>query len=318
MTVGVVPAGAQSAPDPYAIPDPYGVPAPVAPGAPAPARPADPGADAWSAGPPPSAAEYERMRREAFEETLRNAFPATTDQITEYRRRLEEQQRAVVEPVSPGRPVSRSVRLTLRPGEVQPSVRVEPGTVSTVTFSDATGQPWPIMSVVTGNPQAYAAQSAGAPGNSNILVVSALQPWVPSNLVVTLYGHPVPIAMVLEQGAHETDYRLDVQVAASGPNAAPDLTGTPTSVTTDDHVRMQFLDGTYPDGARRLHTSSSDVEAFEYAGVTYVRTRADLVTPPADGKASNVSGTNVYSLADDWPILMVSSDGRLTSVRIER
>lgn len=256
-------------------------------------------------------------RDEAFERALRETMPLTPGQIDIYRQQMDQTQRAIVRPVAPGRPVSRSLRLTLRPGEETPILRVQPGVVSTLTFSDVTGQPWPVLSVVTGNPGAYVAQSAGEQGRSNIIVLSAIQPWVPSNMVVTLVGHPVPVSVALQQGEPETDYRVDVLIAARGPNASQDLVGISTLAPTNDSVMIAFLDGTPPNSAMRLRTTSSDVEAWRLEDRLFVRTRGDLMSPAYTATSSNISGVRVYELVET-PVLIVSRDGQFSQVRILR
>jgi intracellular multiplication protein IcmK len=266
-----------------AYPDPYGQP------------PQDPNAD--------------------FNRAMQETFPMSPDQIREYRQLQEQTNRAMVQPVAPGRPVSRSLRLSLRPGEVTPVLRVQPGVVSTLTFSDGTGQPWPVMSVVTGNPQAYVAQSAGPEGKSNIIVMSTIQPWMPSNVVVTLMGYPVPITMMLQQGSPETDYRVDVQLSSRGPNALAESPGAVSLAATDDSTMMSFGDGVAPPDSRKLRTNSPDVDVWMHGDLMYVRTPGEIVSPRYVGRSSNVSGVNVFSLPDS-PVLLVSRGGQLTSIKI--
>lgn len=259
----------------------------------------------------------QQERDDAFNQALREAFPMSPGQIRDYRGAMQDVNRAAVEPVSPGRPVSRSLRLTLKPGEATPVLRLQQGIVSTLTFSDATGQPWPVRSVTSGNPAAYVAQSAGEPGQSNIVVVSALQAWVPSNLVVTLAGYPVPITMALQQGEPETDFRIDVQMTARGPFASAAAPGAVPLAATDDHTMMTFLDGVPPSQAKRMRTNSSDVEVWAYDDMMYVRTPGTILSPAYVARAANVSGVNVFSLAET-PVLIVSRDGRTSQVMINR
>ncbi len=198
-----------------------------------------------------------------------------------------------------------------------PVLRVQPGIVSTLTFSDVTGQPWPVLSVVTGNPSVYVAQPAGEEGKTNIIVVSAIQRHIPSNLAITLVGHPVPITLQVEQGSPETDYRLDVRMSSRGPNAAQEIVAVSSLAPTNDSTLLKFLDGTPPTGARQLRTSSGDVEVWKYEDVQYVRTRGEIISPGYTARSNNVAGVNVFLMADA-PVLLVSSGGRTTQVRVHR
>ncbi len=256
-------------------------------------------------------------RDQAFEKAIRETLPMTPGQIQTYRKGLDDTRRSITTPMAHGKPVSRAVRLTLKPGEETPVLRVQPGIVSTMTFSDVTGQPWPVLSVTTGNPQAYVAQSAGEEGKSNIIVVNAIQEWTPGNLAVTLVGHPVPVILAIRQGEPETDYRVDIRVEARGPNAAQDIVGTSSLAPTNDSSMIKFLDGTPPQGSRRLQTTSPDVEAWRYEDMLYVRTRGDILSPAYTARSSNVSGVNVFTMIDA-PIVIVSAGGRALHVRIGR
>lgn len=293
-----------SAPPP--APAPVPAPAPAAPSAPTPGQQAA-----------ESAASGQSRRDKAFQEALKQINPLSPGQIQEYRRQDAATKRALAAPAIPGRPVSRAVRVTLRPGEIPPSVRLQPGMVSTLTFSDLTGKPWPVLSVVVGNPSAYVAQSAGEEGKTNIIVISAIQEHVPSNLAVTLVGHPVPILMSIEQNQPETDFRVDVRVEARGPNAAQDIVSVSSLAPTNDSTMIQFLDGQPPVGSKRLQTSSGDVEAWTFDNQFYVRTRGDLLSPSYTARSNNVAGVNVYVL-NDAPVLLVSQGGRMSSVHIRR
>ena len=286
----------------------------------APAGPASPGLPPNVGAPQaaPAVTPAGKSRRDAaFENAIRQVNPLTPGQIKQYRSEESSVRRALVSPVNPGRPVSRAVRVTLKPGEQPPVVRAQPGMVSTLTFSDVTGQPWPVLSVVVGNPSAYVAQSAGEEGKTNIIVLSATAEHIPSNIAVTLLGHPVPILMAVEQGSPETDFRVDVRVDSRGPNAAQDIVGVSSLAPTNDSNMIKFLDGQAPQGARRLSTSSSDVEAWRHEDILYVRTRGELLSPAYTARSNNVAGVNVFVMADS-PVVLVSSGGRTQQVIIRR
>ena len=257
------------------------------------------------------------QRDDNFQKALKAIAPVSPDQVRTYRQADDKLKREMVVPVNPGRPVSRAVRVTLKPGEEPPVVRVQPGIVSTLTFSDVTGQPWPVLSVVTGNPSVYVAQAAGEEGKTNIIVLSAIAQHIPSNLAVTLVGHPVPILLSLEQDRPETDYRIDVRMDAKGPNAAQEIVGVSSLAPTNDSLLIKFLDGTPPAGARPLKTSSPDVEAWKFEDIQYVRTRGEILSPAYTARSNSVAGVNVYLMADS-PVLLVSTGGQTTRVKVWR
>ena len=269
-------------------------------------------------GAPDSSAQREQRDHDAaFERALREAVPMSPQEIRKYRTNVDGARKATVEPLAAGRPVTRMVSLSLKPGELTPSLRVQPGIVSTLTFSDITGKPWPVLSVVTGNPGAFVAQSAGPEGKSNVIVVSATQEHIVSNLAVTLVGHPVPVTILLDQDKSETDLRVDMRIESRGPNAAQDIVGSSSLAPTSDVSMISFLDGTPPDGAKLLKSSSRDVEAWKFEDLLYVRTHGEVVSPSYSARSSNVSGVSVFQMAYS-PVIIVSTDGRYSHVHIDR
>jgi intracellular multiplication protein IcmK len=263
--------------------------------------------------PPPSPADL------AFQTAIGMTLPLTNDMSRSYRQRADQQNHLVAEPASgqAARPVSRSITLNLRPGERPPSVRLEAGNATVLTFSDQTGAPWPVTSVAVGNPQAYAAQEAGEKGKTNMVVISPLAYYGAANLIVTLVGMPVPVSFSLETGKGEVDYRLDVGVPGRGPNAQYDLAGMTSLAPVNDANVQSFLDGVAPRGARKVKVSRHDVDAWRFQDMVYLRTALELVSPAYIARARNVSGVSVYTLADA-PVVVVSQDGRMSNITIDR
>jgi intracellular multiplication protein IcmK len=255
----------------------------------------------------------------SFNQAMRELLPLSQPQVRQFRQdatKIDRETRSP--PMGAAQPTSRSVTLSLKPGERAPELRLAPGNASVLTFSDQTGAPWPVMSVTVGNPQAYGAQEAGEKGKTNMVVISPLQNFdVSANLIVTLVGYPVPVLFSLSTGSDRVDYRLDVGIEARGPNAAYDITATSSLQPTNDSTVQSFLDGVAPKGARRVHTSEAAVEAWRFQDMLYVRTSLELLSPAYVARARNVSGTNIYTLADS-PVLIVSQDGRMASVDIDR
>lgn len=253
----------------------------------------------------------------AYEAALRSLLPLSPDQIQQFKGTLDDTRQAVAKTVGPPpKPVSRSITLTLKPGERSPNVRLFAGNATTLTFYDDTGAAWPVQSVTVGNPNAYQAGTAGEQGKSNMVVVSPLTHHAnANNLVVTLVDHPVPIIMTLETGAQEVDYRLDIGIKGKGPMSVPEIISHTTLPATNDSTFQKFLDDSIPDGARKMKTSNRDVDAWTYNDLVYVRSHLKLLSPAYIGSVRNVSGTSVYQLVDA-PVLLFSQDGRMISVSV--
>ena len=152
-------------------------------------------------------------------------------------------------------PVSRSIDLTLTPGEALPVIRMRVGNVATITFSDQLGNAWPILSVTTGDMQSFSAQPAGKQGETNILVVSPMKDWGHSNMVVTLKGHPVPILLTLDSREQVVDFRTDIRLAATNPDHYAEIASSyNVAAPSGDATMIAFLDGVPPMGSEKLKT----------------------------------------------------------------
>lgn len=255
---------------------------------------------------------------EAFRSVLRSLVPMNEEQLRALRKILDRQALILAEPPSgiAPRPITRSVSLSLRPGEEIPRLRLFPGNATSITFSDVTGAPWPIQSVTVGNPQAFAASEAGERGQTNMLVVSPLtQRIVANNIVVALAGHPVPVVIGIEAGGEEVDFRVDMTVRARGPKAAPQIVQTSAISPTNDRVIQAFLDGVPPRESVSLRTNNRDVEVWRFSGKMYVRAPFEMMSPAYEARARNVSGTNVFILGET-PVLLMSENGRMFQVMI--
>lgn len=263
--------------------------------------------------PPPSEADLSLQR------AMGQIMPLTNEMVRTTRKAVDEQQKVISEPPSGhnANPISRSITLTLRPGETPPIVNLTAGNATVVTFSDQTGAPWPVTSVAIGNPQQYSVQEAGDKGKTNMIVVSPLTNYGRANLITTLVNMPVPVAFTLTTGNEKVDYRLDVSVPGRGPNAQYDIAGTTSLAPTNDDVVQSFLDGVNPKGARKLKASYRDIEAWQFHDMIYIRTPLELLSPAYIARARNVSGINVYTLTEA-PVIIVSLDGRMSSVTIEK
>lgn len=252
-----------------------------------------------------------------FQEALKHVAPLSPGQIKQMRQVLDDADKASGSPLSSINPVTRSIRVSLKSGERPASLRVSPGWVSTLTFSDVTGQPWPVLSVVNGNPDAYHVEKSVGDESTNIVTISSKQAYVPTNIAVNLAGAKVPVVMTLSPSAGEVDFRVDAQMDQRGPNATYDTVGGSSLAPTNDSVMLGFLDGVPPEGARKLKTTDRDVQAWRYEEMLYVRTSKPIRSPAYVSTQRNASGVHVFVLKEA-PVLIVSDAGRSVYVKIDR
>lgn len=217
----------------------------------------------------------------AYGQALREQFPLNPDMIRDYRRRLNESQRAAALPPSGIRPeaLTQSLRVSLDTRGPTPQLETSPGTVSIISFFDQTGAPWPIASFVVGREDAF--QVYAMQEGSNQLAVSPMVAHGYSNLAVSLVKEDQPLVIDLETNEARSHYRLDLSVNGRGPNAIiPAVQTREPKHTASDELMMAFVQGSdIPKTARKLSTDDSDVAAWHFNGNLYIRTNQTLMAP---------------------------------------
>ena len=257
----------------------------------------------------------------AYGAALQSQFPMTPEMIQDYRRRVDESQKAAATPPSGQFPhaISDAKRLTLDSAQEPEVLLTGPDTVSVMAFYDQTGAAWPIASYVIGKPnsfQVYAMQEG-----SNQLAVTPLVPHGFSNIVVSLVGESRPLVFEVRTNSLNTHYRRDFTVHGLGPNAASRPLQTrqsePVARASDD-VMMAFATGAdIPGNAVRLSTDNGAVKAWSYNGAIYLQSADAIISPPASRILTGPGQVKAYRIRPT-SVALISSNGRVSKVRISQ
>ena len=249
----------------------------------------------------------------------RAAMPFTAEQIEALGRLLRETQAAAsvaADAVPEGR--IRRVRIG-SPGEgAIPAIAVRKGYVTAVSFTDATGAPWPVEEVlVDARFLAQAAGSEGADGGtggvaSHLLYLAPQARSLHGNAAVKLQGLAEPLVAMLRGGGAAADFRVEVRLGLPGPNAIPGSRAR-TDFHAGDPVLLDLLGGEAPPGAERLAVDGGgrDDRAWRHKGDLFLLTRADLLSPGPWAAERGAGGRWAYRLPDT-PYALVTRDGRET------
>ena len=159
----------------------------------------------------------------------RAAMPFTAPQIEALGRLLRETQAAIARAADvPPEGRIRRVRIGSPGDGAIPVIAVRKGYVTAVSFTDATGAPWPIEEVLVDGrflPEAALAgtEDGGGSGRvaSHLLYLAPQVRALHGNAVVKLRGLAEPLALSLRGGGTEADFRVEVRLGLPGPNAAP-------------------------------------------------------------------------------------------------
>jgi intracellular multiplication protein IcmK len=264
----------------------------------------------------------------SFLNSLKTLVPLTPTEILMTKRQVDADQKAAVAPPD-GSPSSvvRSISVTLNPGESPPLIHLFQGNVTTVVFSDVTGQPWPVTSITVGDKNSVSGQivgnmlvkqtpqSSNGTDGSNVITLSPLTAnAVDENAVVTLQGLDIPVIFQLETGALSVDYRIDTTVARRGPNAADNYVLS-SSPDVGSPVLQDFIDGVPPTGATTLRTTEPDVQAWYLGGQVYLRSNLSLLSPAYSERATSISGVDLY-MFPVVPVVLVDKDGTPSQIAL--
>ncbi|MCY4006143.1 MAG: hypothetical protein OXE84_04845 [Rhodobacteraceae bacterium] len=258
--------------------------------------------------PDPSVGQFSEIPGETqwqYDSAVETLLPVPPEMINEFNRRLRESRRAAAHRPPPLRTLSSVDLVSLEPGQDPPTVRLAPRIATVVTFSDITGEPWPVAGFVVGDQANFDIRHPGGvdgqQGPSHLTMAPLAEAgW--SNLVVELAGQPIPIALSLQVEPQAPHYRLDVQIMALGPNAHVDDVLPDRAPAAGSPELAQFIAAAdLPDDS--LEADVSDVDSTRVwlrggpsATEMIVRTRHALLGPEWAETMSGPSGIRVYRM----------------------
>jgi intracellular multiplication protein IcmK len=241
-------------------------------------------------------------------------MPLKPAEVLELKGELDASRRAANTDIgTPPRPSSGSVAVDLSPGSSPPVVRLAPGHVTSLSFVDVTGAPWPITHIINGNPKNFDIKTPEK--DSNTATIAALGFYSVGNAAVMLEGLPAPVTVTLVGGQKEVDYRLDMRIPRRGPHATAQQV-TRTSLPELNGEFMNILDGVVPKGAIPLKVSGEG-QAWMLNGNVVFRTSRALISPAWISKYQSSDGTLVYELPFA-PVLLTTVNGSISEVRISQ
>lgn len=319
LHMGAFPASAQG---PFAPPPLNGDPAPqnnnqqnnndLLPPGPNFGLPADEGFDFESS----AQTLEEEIREEAFDAALEGLLPLRPEEIRRLLERFDTTQEAVETPIyEPPEPEFAVETIPLDPGSRPISVKVAYGHVTTINLVDISGAPWPIEDITwAGNFEVIDTTSNPV---SNIIRISPQSEFAAGNMSLKLINLPTPVVIKLETSRDIVHYRFDAVIPDYGPNGSAPIIQTGVSITAGDRNMTSILQGIIPNGAKRLNVEGVDsrTSAYEFNGMTVLRTPLTLLSPGWDSSVSSADGTRVYTFAKT-PVVLLSERGKMVRVRL--
>ena len=242
-----------------------------------------------------------------YEDAVDAVLPLSPRLIMDFNERVRAARGASQWRPEPDRRSTDADLVSLEPGTMSPTLRLAPGVATVVTFSDATGQPWPVASWVVGDQASFDIHHPGGvdgqQGPSHLTMAPLVEAgW--SNLVVELAGQPIPVILSLAIDPAHPHYRLDLQILALGPNAAAfSPSGAGTAPRAGSPELMKYIAAVdLPDGAVETAVENVDGTRVWLTGKDggifgiVVRTPHSLIGPTWSEVMSGPGGIRVYRL----------------------
>ena len=263
----------------------------------------------------------------------RAAMPFTAEQIEALGRLLRETQGAASVAADPP-PAGRIRRVRMgAPGEgAIPAISVRKGYVTAVSFTGATGAPWPIedalvngrflsetvlSETVVGGAAGSGSEDGGSgqaasPVTGHLLYLAPQARSLHGNAAIKLLGLAEPVVLSLRGGGADADFRVEIRLDLPGPSAEPSATALP-DFHAGDAALLDLLGGIAPTGAERLAIDggSTGDRAWRLGSDLLLVTRAQLLSPGPWAAERGAGGRWAYRLSD-VPYVLVSRDGRET------
>lgn len=250
-------------------------------------------------------------QEQAFSNVAHNLMPLSPEQIKTLHYLLNRSRQAAAEfPGVPPKATSSTVIVNLSPGSAPPVVRLQQGYVTSLVFVDSTGAPWPIAAYDLGDPSAFNIQWNK---KSNTLLVQARAHYQSGNLAVQLKGLDTPVMITLMPGQQVVDYRVDLRVPGTGPNASHVTNSAPSSANP---LLLNILDGIPPDGSHQHKVTGGDADVWKLGDHLYIRTRLTVLSPGWIAKMQSADGMQAYEIPET-PVILASDQGNIVQLEIQ-
>jgi intracellular multiplication protein IcmK len=265
----------------------------------------------------PEAAK-ERDRKEAYDAALQGLLPLRPDEIRALLERFDRTQESVQTPIYPNpKPEVVVQNISLDPGAKPAVIKMAYGHVTTVTFTDATGAPWPVQDISwAGNFEVMESTNSES-SYTHVFRISPQSEFAYGNMSISLLSLQTPVIITLETSRELVHYRFDAVIGDYGPLAEAPLISSGISTVAGSPELSSALEGVMPKGAQRLAVSGVDgrTSAYRVRGQIFVRTPLTLLSPGWSQSVASADGTRVYQI-NDASVLLLSDRGTMVRARL--
>lgn len=260
----------------------------------------------------------EEIRKTAFEAALKGLLPLRPEEVRMLLERYDRTQESVKTPIyPPPKPLSVVETLALDPGSEPSVIKTGLGHITTINFIDLTGKPWPVQTISWAGEFEIMQSNQNGNEGQNIVRVTPRNEYARGNMSVKMINLDTPIIIMLEVNRDEVHYRFDATVPQNGPRAEIPIIDPGITLAAGRADMSSLLQGVVPSSAKKMNVSGVDgrTTAYDYNGMTYLRTPLTLLSPGWSGSVASSDGMRVYEL-QTTPIVLLSERGKMVRVQI--
>lgn len=256
----------------------------------------------------------EQSRSNSFENTLRSRVPFSPAEIEQLRRLDMDAKRAE------NSPLNKSVEFDIRTIDIDVDapkpilINVASGYASSIVFYDQAGNPWPIEGDIIGDEGSFTSRMISK--DQHIAVFEIKRDFAESNALINLEGLSVPIVIRLSGNDGKVDSRLSIRLPKFGPNSEVQPFVHEQLENASPNM-LDVLNGDRLPSSKRFELHGVPGEVTYKDGMLYIRTRANLLSPPWKSSVVSPTGYKVYEISPVTDLLF-SIDGEMRNATIEK
>jgi intracellular multiplication protein IcmK len=262
-----------------------------------------------------AAEQLKKIEQQTFDAALKQIMPLRADQIRTTYQKFEESRKAAETPLKIPEMKTQIETISLDPSQAPVVIKTVPSYITTISFVDSSGAPWPIQDL------SYTGDFEITPpeGGGNILRMTPNSAHGVGNMSVRFVDLSTPIIFFLTTSLDIAYVRFEGHIAKKGPLAKTPIIefgGLNTVAGTDPNL-VSVLDGVMPSGAEKLRVQGVDgrTTAWRLSGKVYLRTPLSLLSPAWESSVASSDGTTVYTM-NDTPVIILSDEGRMVRAHI--
>lgn len=206
--------------------------------------------------------------------------------------------------------------VNLDPDQQKPiEIKVVPGYISTLTFFDSTGSPWPVEYAKPGD-KSFSFTLVGKAGN--ILNIDTSKLYADSNASIGLVGMDSNFTITLVANDTENTTKKSFRIGDRGPKAKNDVIMGDDTVDNAPSEMFDIINGRLEGlkNIKPLKVNGVQADAYSYNKFTYIVSKYKMLSPARENSMSLPNGKTVYKI---YPTssLTFSVDGKMVFANIE-